>query len=57
MKAKEKNQTKVFETKKLLLEIIKNPHSYKGDAELYKALKSQAAIAKLENPDRQIFSC
>ncbi|GGK50197.1 hypothetical protein [Aliivibrio fischeri] len=57
MKAKEKNQTKVFETEKLLLEIIKDPHGYKGDAELYKALKSQAAIAKLENPDRQIFSC
>jgi hypothetical protein len=57
MKVLEKNQTKVLEIEKLLLEIIKAPHDFKDDAELYWALKSQSAIAKYENPRRQITSC
>lgn len=57
MKVQKKNQTKVFETEKLLLDIIKDPHNFKGDVALYKALKSQTNIAKYENPERQISPC
>ncbi|MDO6498885.1 hypothetical protein [Photobacterium sanguinicancri] len=57
MKIGEKNQTKVLETEKLLLAIIQAPNDFKGDAELYKALKSQSAMAKYENPERQVVSC
>ncbi|MEZ8052551.1 hypothetical protein [Vibrio atlanticus] len=57
MKVLEKNQTKVLETEKLLREIITSPVGFKGDEELLKALKSQSAIAKYQNQERNITSC
>jgi len=57
MKVTEKNQTKILETEKLLLAIIKTPNDFKDDAGLYKALKSQSAMAKYENSEYQIVSC
>lgn len=57
MKVLEKNQTKVFETQKLLLEIITSPTEFKDSEELLKALASQAGIAKYEKPERNIPSC
>ncbi|MFA0206376.1 hypothetical protein AB4536_05585 [Vibrio cyclitrophicus] len=57
MKVLEKNQTKVLETEKLLREIITSPVEFKDDEELLKALKSQSAIAKYQNEERNITSC
>lgn len=57
MKVLEKNQIKVLETEKLLREIITSPVEFKDDKELLKALKSQAAIAKYQNQERNITSC
>ncbi|WP_348224209.1 hypothetical protein [Vibrio parahaemolyticus] len=57
MKVIEKNQTKVLETEKLLREIITSPVGFKDDEELLKALKSQSAIAKYQNQERNITSC
>ncbi|MGX9419305.1 hypothetical protein ACWU4D_18415 [Vibrio sp. WJH972] len=57
MKVLEKNQTKVLETEKLLREIITSPIEFKRDEELIKALKSQSAIAKYRNQERNIASC
>lgn len=57
MKVLEKNQVKVLETEKLLREIITSPAEFKDDEDLLKALKSQSAIAKYQNQDRNITSC
>lgn len=57
MKVLEKNQTKVLETEKLLREIVKSPIDFVEDEELLKALKSQSALAKYQNPERNIVSC
>jgi len=57
MKILEKNQTKVFETEKLLREIITSPVEFKDDEVLIKALKSQSGIAKYKNEKRNITSC
>ncbi|WP_439146517.1 hypothetical protein [Vibrio sp.] len=57
MKVLEKNQTKILETEKLLREIITTPAEFKNDEELLKALKSQSAIAKYQNEERNIASC
>ncbi|MEZ8288605.1 hypothetical protein [Vibrio sp. 10N.237.312.B06] len=57
MRVLEKNQTKVLETEKLLKEILATPAEFKNDEELQKALKSQSAIAKYQNQERNITSC
>ncbi|TCV12434.1 hypothetical protein [Vibrio crassostreae] len=57
MKVLEQNQTKILETETFLREIITSPTEFKCDAELLKALTSQAGIAKYENPERNIASC
>lgn len=57
MKVLEKNQTKILETEKLLREIIISPTLFKNDEELLKALKSQSAIAKYQNQERNITPC
>ncbi|MEZ9319860.1 hypothetical protein FB443_11056 [Vibrio crassostreae] len=55
--ALQKNQQKVIETKALLLEVIKYPTSFKDDANLATALKTQAKLAKYENNERHISLC
>lgn len=57
MKVLEKNQTKVLETEKLLREVITTPAEFKDDEELLMALKSQSAIAKYQNQERNIAPC
>ncbi|MGD8233423.1 hypothetical protein [Vibrio sp. TRT 1302] len=57
MKVLEKNQVKVLETEKLLREIITTPAEFKDDEELVIALKSQSAIAKYQNQERNIAPC
>lgn len=57
MKVLAKNQIKVLETEKLLREIITSPIEFKDDEELLKALKSQSAIARYQNQERNIVSC
>lgn len=57
MKVLEKNQTKVLETEKLLREVITTPSEFKYDEELLTALKSQSAIAKYQNQERNIAPC
>jgi len=57
MKTLEINQKKVIETKLLLLEIIKNPSSFKGIEALMVALKSQGGLAKFSDSEREIACC
>lgn len=57
MKVLEKNKTKVLETENLLKEIIVSPEEFKADISLLKALKSQSAIAKYRNDERNIMPC
>ncbi len=57
MKVLEKNQVKVLETEKLLREVITAPAEFKDDEELVMALKSQSAIAKYQNQERNITPC
>lgn len=57
MKVLEKNQVKILETEKLLREVITTPVEFKDDEELVMALKSQSAIAKYQNQERNIASC
>lgn len=51
------NQKKILETKNILIEVIKNPASFKDDSELKTSLKSQGALAKYSNSDRGISPC
>ncbi|MCG9647085.1 hypothetical protein L1D24_00730 [Vibrio brasiliensis] len=57
MRVVERNQKKVLETEKLLKEIITSPNDFKDDVDLIGALRSQSAIAKYENQDRDITAC
>lgn len=57
MNVLEKNQVKVLETEKLLREVITAPTEFKDDEELVMALKSQSAIAKYQNQERNIAPC
>lgn len=57
MKVLEKNQVKVLETEKLLREVITTPAEFKDDEDLLMALKSQSAIAKYQNQERNITPC
>lgn len=57
MKVLERNQVKVIETEKLLRDIITSPKEFKDDEKLLKALRSQSAIAKYKNQERNIVSC
>ncbi|OZS42683.1 hypothetical protein [Photobacterium sanguinicancri] len=57
MKILEVNQKKVTETKSLLLEIIKDPSSFRGIEALTPALRSQGGLAKFSNSKRDIVSC
>ncbi|MEZ8189616.1 hypothetical protein [Vibrio sp. 1F279] len=53
----EKNQSKVIDTKSLLLEVIKNPLSFRDNEALKLSLKSQGALAKYIDSERGIASC
>lgn len=57
MKVLEKNKIKILETEKLLRDMIASPLDFKDDEELLKAIKSQSAIAKYQNQERNIASC
>ncbi|NOJ10391.1 hypothetical protein [Vibrio splendidus] len=57
MKVLEKNQVKVLETEKLLREVITTPAEFNDDEELVMALRSQSAIAKYQNQERNIAPC
>ncbi|MFA0133556.1 hypothetical protein AB4440_14855 [Vibrio splendidus] len=57
MNTHERNQTKVTDTKSLLLEVITNPLIFKDSEDLKLALKSQGALAKYTDNERGIGSC
>ncbi len=57
VKVLEKNKIKILETEKLLRDMITSPVEFKDDEELLKAIKSQSAIAKYQNQERNIASC
>jgi hypothetical protein len=57
MKTLEINQKKAFETKVLLLEVIKEPSSFKDNDGLKIALKSQRGLANFSDENRGIEPC
>lgn len=57
MRVLEKNKIKVIETEKLLKEIITSPQEFLENNKLIQALKSQSAIAKYQDNERNISPC
>lgn len=57
MNALEQNHKKIVETKKLLLEIVKEPQHFKAVERLKLALKSQMMLAKFTDEERGIVGC
>ena len=53
----EKNQRNIIETKALLLDVIKEPISFKDDAALIQAVKTQKGLAQYNNEERKIGLC
>lgn len=57
MNTLEVNQQKVLESKSLLIEIIKEPLSFKDNEAIKIALKSQGGLAKFSDKERTIAAC